>query len=115
MGMQPDSARHDDAGRLEAIGWGALFLMSGVLVLIPRLPDGAWLVGLGLLMLGLNATRLAIGLPLDRFGVVLGSGAALAGLGVAAGLDVPVFALLLIVCGIAVIVGQLRPARRAER
>ena len=58
-------------------------------------------------MIGLNATRLHVGLPPDRFGVILGSGAVLAGLGVMAGIDVPVFALLLIACGLAIIAGQV--------
>ena len=61
MGMATNMARHDIAGRIDAIGWGLLFLMTGVLVLVPGVPDGTWLVGLGLLMLGVNATRLYIG------------------------------------------------------
>ena len=35
--------------------------MTGVLALIPGLPDGTWLVGLGLLILALNVVRLVIG------------------------------------------------------
>ena len=70
--------------------------MTGVLFLVPGLPDGTWLVGLGLLMLGGNATRLYIGLPLDRFGVIIGAGALVAGLGAMAGIEIPVFALGLI-------------------
>ena len=111
MGIAPSVVRRDNADRLEVIGWGLLILMSGVLALVPGLPDGTWLVGLGLLILGLNAARLAMGLPLDWFGLVVGSGAILAGLGVIAGLEVPVFALLLIACGLAVIAGQLRQGR----
>jgi len=114
MGMATNMARHDISSRIDAIGWGLLFLMTGVLFLIPGLPDGTWLVGLGLLMLALNATRLAIGLPLDRFGVIIGAGALLAGLGALAGIEVPVFALGLMAFGLAIIAGQLRPGR-AER
>jgi hypothetical protein len=114
MAMPANNAHGDTPKRIDAIGWGLLFLMTGMLALVPGLPDGTWLVGLGVLLLGLNATRLRLGLPLDQFGVVLGSGAVLAGLGVMAGLDVPVFALLLIVCGLAVIAGQLRPGRAAR-
>jgi hypothetical protein len=114
MGMATNTAPLTVASRIDAIGWGLLFLMSGVLFLIPGLPDGTWLVGLGVLILGLNATRLAIGLPLDRFGVLIGAGAVLAGLGAIGGVDVPVFAFFLIACGLAVIAGQLRTGR-AER
>jgi hypothetical protein len=111
MGMATNMAHHDLPRRIDAIGWGLLFLMSGVLFLIPGLPEGTWLVGLGLLMLALNATRLFIGLPLDRFGVLIGSGALLAGLCTMAGMEVPVFALLLVAFGLAIIAGQLKPGR----
>jgi len=111
MGMATNMTRRDIIRRIDAIGWGLLFLMTGVLFLIPGLPDGTWLVGLGLLMLGGNATRLYIGLPLDRFGVIIGAGALLAGLGALAGMEIPVVALGLIACGLAIIAGQLRRAR----
>ncbi len=107
MGTAMNAAGRDIAKRIDAIGWGLVFLMTGVLALIPGLPDGTWLVGLGLLILALNVVRLVIGLRLDWFGVILGSGALLAGIGTMAGLQVPVFALLLIACGLAVIAGQL--------
>jgi hypothetical protein len=111
MGIARNTAHHDLPRRLDAIGWGLLCLMTGVLLLIPGLPDGTWLVGLGLLMLGLNATRLYIGLPIDRFGVILGVGAVAAGLGAMAGLEIPVFALGLIAFGLAIIAGQLTSGR----
>jgi len=46
--------------------------------------------------------------------VIIGTGALLAGLGALAGMEIPVFELGLIVCGLAIIAGQLRPGR-AER
>jgi len=107
MGIAMNTSRRDIARRIDAIGWGLVFLMTGVLALIPGLPDGTWLVGLGLLILALNTVRLVMALPLGRFGVILGSGAILAGIGTMAGLQVPVFALLLIACGLAIIAGQL--------
>jgi hypothetical protein len=61
-------------------------------------------------MLGANAIRLYIGLPLDRFGVIVGAGALLAGLGALAGMEIPVVALGLIACGLAIIAGQVRKA-----
>ena len=111
MGTATDMARRDIPGRIDAIGWGLLFLMTGALALIPGLPDGTWLAGFGVLLLGLNATRVYLGLAPERFGVILGIGAVLAGLGVMAGLDIPVFALLLILIGLAIIAGQVRRGR----
>jgi hypothetical protein len=111
MGMALNTAPHTVASRIEAIGWGLLLLMTGILFLVPGLPDGTWLVGLGVLMLGLNATRIYVGLRPDRFGVILGTGAVLAGFAIMAGIDVPVFALLLILCGLAIIAGQITQER----
>jgi hypothetical protein len=111
MGMALNTAPHTVASRIEAIGWGLLLLMTGILFLVPGLPDGTWLVGLGVLMLGLNATRIYVGLRPDRFGVILGIAAVLAGFAIMAGIDVPVFALLLILCGLAIIAGQITQER----
>jgi hypothetical protein len=111
MEMALNTAPRTAADRVEAFGWGLLLLMTGVLALIPGTPEGTWLAGLGVLVLGLNATRLGVGLAPDRFGVLLGSGAVLAGLGLMAGFDVPVVALLLIACGLAIVAGQVGRGR----
>ena len=107
MGTETNMAQRDIPGRIDAIGWGLLFLMTGTLALMPGLPDGTWLAGLGVLLLGLNAARLVLGLSPEWFTVILGSVALLAGLGGMAGVAVPGFALLLILCGLAVIAGQV--------
>ncbi len=107
MGMATNMAQRDIPSRIDAIGWGLLFLMTGTLALIPGLPDGTWLAGLGILLLGLTGGRLILGLAPEWFTVILGSVALLAGLGGMIGVAVPGFALLLILCGVAVIAGQL--------
>ena len=93
--------------RLDALGWGVFFLMTGMLMLIPGLPEGTWLVGLGVLLLGLAGVRLALGLPFEWFGPILGAGALLAGFGTIAGVYIPVFALFLVACGLALIASVL--------
>ncbi len=97
--------------RLDVLGWGLFFLMTGVLLLIPGLPDGSWLVGLGILLLGLAGARIALGLAFEWFGVILGGSALLAGFAAIAGIDIPVFALFLIACGLALIAGVLSNGR----
>jgi len=102
------------AHRLDVLGWGIFFLMTGVLLLVPGVPEGTWLVGLGTLLLGLTAVRLALGLAFEWFGVVLGGTALLAGFGAIAGVHIPVFALFLVACGLTLIAGALSKGR-AER
>jgi hypothetical protein len=89
--------------RLDAVGWGLFFLISGVVLLVPGLPDGSWLVGVGALFLGLSAVRSTTGLPVSRFAVVVGMIAVAAGAVAIAGWTVPWFALLLVVCGLAIV------------
>jgi hypothetical protein len=106
--------RTDFGSRLDSIGWGLLFLMSGVLLLLPGVPDGTWLAGLGALLLGLNATRAVSGLSVDWFTAIIGIVALACGAGTIAGVVVPGFALVMVLCGFALVAGQVvrlgRPA-----
>jgi hypothetical protein len=99
------------AHRLDVLGWGAFFLMTGVLMLFPSLPEGTWLIGLGVLLLGLAAVRVGLGLGFEWFGVILGIGALVAGFGTIAGVYIPVFALFLVACGLALIAGVVSKGR----
>lgn len=90
MNTQRDSFIPDDDveaatlnKRLEAIGWGLFLIMIGGLMLVPEqyVPEGLWLVGAGLIMLGLNAARYFYHLPLSWFTIVLGLIALASGIG----------------------------------
>jgi hypothetical protein len=87
--------------RLETIGWALFLIMIGGLGLVPneQVPQGTWLIGVGLIMLGLNAARLINGIPMSGFSTVLGILALLAGLGDFFGVQLPVFPILLILIG----------------
>lgn len=87
--------------RLETIGWALFLIMIGGLGLVPdeQVPEGTWLIGVGLIMLGLNAARLRYGIEMSTFTLVLGVIALLSGIGDIFGVDVPVFAVLLILLG----------------
>ena len=60
---------------LESIGWGFFLVMAGGSLLIPNdvAPNGLWTIGVGLIMLGLNAARYFNGLKMSGFTTVLGS------------------------------------------
>ena len=60
--------------RLEAIGWGLFLIMLGGFSLVPheQIPEGYWSVGLGIIMLGLNATRYVYGIRMSGFTTFLG-------------------------------------------
>jgi hypothetical protein len=69
--------------RLETTFWGLFLIMLGGWALIPEatIPKGAWSIGVGLLMLSLNATRYFSGIRMSGFTTVLGILALLGGIG----------------------------------
>jgi hypothetical protein len=92
--------------RLETIGWALFLIMIGGLALVPDnlVPEGSWLIGVGLIMLGLNVARYRSGIKMSGFTLALGAIAILSGLGDMLGIDVPVFAILLILVGAYIII-----------
>ena len=60
--------------RLETAFWGLFLIMLGGQWLLrdSRLPNGVWDVGVGLILLGLNATRYFNGLRMSGFTTFLG-------------------------------------------
>jgi hypothetical protein len=99
---------------LEAIAWGAFFILWGITEMLPSLPEGTGAVGFGLILLGLNLARLWQGQPISGFTTTLGSLALLlGGLELARPLlhlsfELPVFAILLIVLGVITLTHELR-------
>jgi hypothetical protein len=93
------SARPALDRRLEGIGWALFLIMIGGSGLIRTVPQGAWLVGTGLIMLGLNVARHVNGIRMSHSTVVLGILALLLGIGGMIGFDLPLFPALLVLIG----------------
>lgn len=91
---------------LEAIAWGTLFIWWGITELVSVLPDGTGAIGVGLILLGLNAVRSLNGIPTSGFSTTLGilalvwGGLELAGSVLSLPFELPVFAILLITLGL---------------
>jgi hypothetical protein len=106
----PDAARKQDLNRrLETISWGLFLIMIGGFALVSGVPEGTWLIGAGLIMLGLNAVRLMVGIRASWFTLIVGTIALLSGLGSVLGVDIPVGPLLIVLIGLAIIVRALQP------
>ncbi len=60
--------------RMEAMAWGAFLIMLGGFLFVPGeiIAGGWWSVGVGLIMLGLNAARYLNGLRMSGFTTFLG-------------------------------------------
>jgi hypothetical protein len=107
--------------RYELITWGALFLWAGVRDLIPGLPVGTGLVGVGLILLGLNTVRRLRDIPINVVSTTLGVMVLLLGLVVLflslQGIRVvlPFFPVLLAVIGVILLVHSAAGIRGAAR
>jgi hypothetical protein len=99
--------------QLERIGWALFLIMIGGLTLLPSgwVPEGTWLVGTGLIMVGVNVVRHLNGLRINGFTVVLGLAAIAAGVSSMAGLNLPVFPILLIAVGAQILYSVLVPRK----
>ncbi len=87
--------------RLESIAWGLFLIMLGGFALVPdyTIPKGVWSIGVGLIMLGLNATRYYYKLRMSGFTTVLGILALIGGIAELVGITSLDGALLLIILG----------------
>jgi hypothetical protein len=103
--------------RLEAIAWGAFFLWWGVTELFPSLPEGTGAIGIGVILLGLNASRSLNGIPASGFTTTVGILALILGalelsrLVLRLPFELPVFGILLIVLGLIFLAQELTGKR----
>jgi hypothetical protein len=99
--------------KLEAFGWGAIFIWWGMTEMLAFLPDGSGAIGIGLILLGLNAARYLSGIAASNFTTTLGilaivwGGLEMAETVLSLPFELPAFAVLLIVLGVIVIGGEL--------
>ena len=86
--------------------WLLVLIMTGALWLAPKamFPEGTWLVGAGLILLGLNAARRIRGVKTSGFGIIVGLIAFAAGIGRIIGQELPLMPILLIILGVGLVV-----------
>ena len=105
LGTQPGNAQADDKAalnkRLEGMGWGLFLIMLGGFALVPdaMVPKGLWSIGVGLIMLGLNAARYYYKIKLSGFTTFLGILALLNGILELLGINKLEGAIFLIILG----------------
>lgn len=95
--------------QLEGIGWALLLIMVGGLWLIPNVSGGVWLIGAGLILLGVNVVRYFNAIRVHAFSSVLGAVALVLGVAVLLGWHVDVLPVLLIVIGASILVSVFTP------
>lgn len=99
---------------LEAVAWGAFFILWGITELLPSLPKGTGAVGIGIILIGLNLARSWNGQPTSSFTTTLGILALLlGGLELARPLlnlsfELPIFAILLLTLGLITLIRAMK-------
>jgi hypothetical protein len=99
--------------RLAILFWPLLLILLGTIWLFPveRVPVGTLLIGIGLILLGLNAARLLNGIPVRVLPTVLGVVALAGGVAEFAGAELPIVPLSLIAIGASIVL-ELFHARK---
>ena len=59
--------------RFVTIAWGALILWLGILMIIPGNQSPIFVLGAGIILLGLNLARVLCRIPMSAFSITLGS------------------------------------------
>ena len=87
--------------RFEMIGWGLFLIMLGGFILVPHelVNGGLWSIGVGVIMLGLNAARYFNDIRMSAFTTVLGVIAVITGIAQLLGMDMLEGALFFIILG----------------
>jgi hypothetical protein len=88
--------------RLETIGWGLFLIMLGGMAFVPEttVKQGLWSIGIGLLLLGLNAARYYFKIKMSTGTIILGIIALGSGVGDFLGVELPIIEILIIVAGL---------------
>lgn len=86
---------------LHDVGWGLLLMLTGLVWLVPaeRVPQGAWLLGVAAILLGLNVVRYVKHITVSGLSLVLGIAALLAAVSRMWRTDLPVLAICLVIIG----------------
>ena len=100
--------------RLDSIGWGLLFLLVAALALPNGTAEYASVAVVGGLLIGLNLARLAYGVPIRWFSVILGASMTIAGGGALAGVRLDLFVVFFALAGIVTIATALIRKERLQ-
>ena len=102
---------------LGTIAWGAFFILWGITEMFPSLPEGTGAIGIGLILVGLNLTRLWKREPIGGFTTTFGILALLLGALQLArpylhlSFQLPIFAILLLALGLILLGSAMRGSK----
>lgn len=91
--------------RISDIGWGLLFMLTGVIWIVPaeQVPPGTWLFGVAAILIGTNVVRAMWHIAISGFSLVLAGFALLAAFGQLWRVDIPFVAICLVIIGVSLV------------
>lgn len=111
MRTNPQQGTHEAQldRRLNDIGWGLLLMLTGAIWLLPKtaVPQGTWLFGVAVILLGVNVARYVKHVAVSGFSVVLGAAALVAAVSQMWRTDPPLVAIFLLVIGASLVAKPL--------
>jgi len=110
----PEKQRALISDRINKFGWGLFLVVLGVIWLFPDrlVPDGALLIGVGIILLGLCFVKYLYRLKCSKTNIVLGILALSFGLGDYLGIELPLIPILLIFWGFSIFFKLIFPKKR---
>lgn len=102
--------------RFQTVAWGIIIILFGVLSLVPGNQTSFFVLGIGIILLGLNILRSINSIPINGFSTALGIVSLILGgiallrpiLGWKTPLELPFFPILLIVFGLYLLITSPR-------
>lgn len=95
--------------RLNDVGWGLLLMLTGAIWLLPpaTVPSGTWLLGVAIILIGVNVARYMKHIAVSGFSLVVGVAALVAAISQLWRTDPPLVAVFLLVIGISLVARPL--------
>jgi hypothetical protein len=114
-GTEGTAPEHGLGARLDELAWALFLIMTGALWLTPGgwAPDGSWLIGLGVILLGWSAARRLGRRPVSACGFSVGVAALVAGVGRILGSTGLFMPILLVALGIVLATRSIAKTRAA--
>jgi hypothetical protein len=93
--------------RLDGIGWAMFFIMLGVLWVLPEgaVPEETWLVGMAMIIFGVNYAKHLRGIEVDKFFVAMGLIALAIGLSGFLKIELPIWPIIFVLLGLGILFG----------
>lgn len=92
------------------IGWGIFLIFAGIIWLLPAgtLPDGAFYIGIGVLILGLNLIKYLKGFHVSWIMPVLGILILVKGIGEMTELSISILGVLILLMGLGILINSFK-------